>query len=503
MSLEVECGWTLLRALAVALVATPLAALIVATIKAATPPRRRWMILALAVPFLTPGFVVGYSYSNLTLDLVRTPLLNELFYDLLLLIEVVPVGVLVLGMAPPPPLGPTARWCTRLTANQQLEHVASCRPLRQLGYGPARNLIPAFGLMALLVFHEFEIASLFRVIAGGRLTPPSWSNALFELIALQQLGQSSPWNLWAYGWLPLGCSLVLLTPVLLLAWTAISRDGPMPPAPGARRSAAASRAACLWLSTALLLGTIIPLGSLVQDGVPRLSSLGGDNQHQLGRTLVHAGRSLLPALLIASISAGLALWLIKSKRLGLLLLLAVPGLMGGLALGLVLTFCVLALAEPLGLGQSVAGLVLGQALWLLPRAALLLVLLAVVPRRESMHLARLLQQAPAGPQRTAGWQLVWQLAGRRMAWMMGLLCWWAYLELTLNELLAPPQWLSVAHRMYQQMHFGRNAALSSTTLVVVVVPLAVTALLVTVSRMMPGPASLAPAPAPASHTENA
>ena len=200
MSLEVECGWTLLRALAVALVATPLAALIVATIKAATPPRRRWMILALAVPFLTPGFVVGYSYSNLTLDLVRTPLLNELFYDLLLLIEVVPVGVLVLGMAPPPPLGPTARWCTRLTANQQLEHVASCRPLRQLGYGPARNLIPAFGLMALLVFHEFEIASLFRVIAGGRLTPPSWSNALFELIALQQLGQSSPWNLWTYGW---------------------------------------------------------------------------------------------------------------------------------------------------------------------------------------------------------------------------------------------------------------------------------------------------------------
>ena len=501
MSLEVECGWTLLRALAVALVATPLVMLLTVAIQGAPPRMRCWQVLALAVPFLTPGFVVGYSYSNLTLDLVRTPILNELFYDLLLLIEVAPAGVLLLWMAPPPPLGPTARWCIRLTGQQRLQQAASCGRLRQLCYGPVRNLVPAFGLMALLVFHEFEIASLFRVIAGGRLTPASWSNALFELIALQQLGQTSPWDLWKFGWLPLGCSLILLTPVLLLAWTAIGRDGKMPPAPGSGRSPAASRAAFLWLTAALLLGTIIPLASLVQDGVPGLSSLWGENRHQLGRTLAHAGRSLLPAILVASIAAGGALWLLKHKRLGLLLLLAIPGLLGGLVLGLVLTFCVLALAEPLGLGHSVAGLVLGQALWLLPRAALLLVLLAVVPRRESMHLARLLQQAPAGPQRTAGWQLVWQLAGRRLAWMIGLLCWWAYLELTLNELLAPPEWLSVAHRMYQQMHFGRNAALSSTTLVVILAPLAVAAVLVTVGRMIPGPAALARAPA--SHTENA
>ena len=71
--------------------------------------------------------------------------------------------------------------------------------------------------------------------------------------------------------------------------------------------------------------------------------------------------------------------------------------------------------------------------------------------------------------------------------MVGLLCWWGYLELTLNELLAPPEWLSVAHRMYQQMHFGRNAALSSTTLVVVMVPLAVVGLLVTLGRSVSVP----------------
>ncbi|GIS63327.1 MAG: hypothetical protein CM1200mP2_55520 [Planctomycetaceae bacterium] len=43
-------------------------------------------------PVSHPGFVVGYAYSNVTLDLVHQPVLNELFYDLLLLIGVVPVG---------------------------------------------------------------------------------------------------------------------------------------------------------------------------------------------------------------------------------------------------------------------------------------------------------------------------------------------------------------------------------------------------------------------------
>jgi hypothetical protein len=90
MSLEVECGWTLLRALILALIATPTAALLARSLETASPRSRQWQVIALAIPLLTPGFVVGYSYSNLTLDLVRSPLLNELFYDLLLLFQIVP-----------------------------------------------------------------------------------------------------------------------------------------------------------------------------------------------------------------------------------------------------------------------------------------------------------------------------------------------------------------------------------------------------------------------------
>ena len=96
MSLEVECGWTLLRALILALIATPTAALLARSLETASPRSRQWQVIALAIPVLTPGFVVGYSYSNLTLDLVRTPILNELFYDLLLLIEVLLLVLVVI-----------------------------------------------------------------------------------------------------------------------------------------------------------------------------------------------------------------------------------------------------------------------------------------------------------------------------------------------------------------------------------------------------------------------
>ena len=485
MSLEAECGWTLLRAITVSLVATPLVAILARTLQLDSPRHHRRRLLALAIPFLTPGFVVGYAYSNVTLDLVHQPVLNELFYDLLLLIGVVPVGTFVLVLAPPPPLGPTADWCGQLAGSDRLRRVRSCDWPRSLWYGPARNRIPAFGLMALLVFHEFEIASLFRVIAGQRLTPASWSNALFELIALQGLGQRSPWDLWRFGWMPLSCSLALLAPLLALAWTSRRDTGVFRPTGLRPRSPWEEQVASTWLAVAVAVGTAIPLGNLIYDGAPGWAAT-WRGEHRLGPTLAHAGRSLIPTVAIAVSAAIIAGWLLRRRHPGLLMALSLPGLLGNLSLGLLLTWTLLIMA-PAGFGHSIGALLIGQSLWLLPRAALLIVLLAVLPHRESTYLSRLLQRGPTAAQRIAGWRLTWQHFGQRVAWMVGLLCWWGYLELTLNELLAPPEWLSVAHRMYQQMHFGRNAALSSTTLVVVMVPLAVVGLLVTLGRSVSVP----------------
>ncbi|MEE3284774.1 MAG: hypothetical protein VX311_09350 [Planctomycetota bacterium] len=483
MSLEAECGWSLLRALAVAVIALPLAMILERAIKCSDPGPRRWLVAILALPFLTPGFVVGYSYSNVTLDLVRSPLLNEFFYDLLLLIQVVPVGTLVLAVAPPPPLGPMASWTSRLARRGQPGHVVTGHRLGQFWHGPARNRVPAIGLMALLVFHEFEIASLFRVIAGGRLTPASWSNALFELIALQRLGEQSPWDLWRAGWMPMLCSLALLSPLVALAWSIRHERGGLRPNSQPTQTGISRRMAWAWLAAALLMGSVVPLCSLSLDAFARESSVWATLPGLLP-TLTHATLSLVPTVIVATTAAVLAAWLLRKRWITSLLLLSLPGLLGSLLLGLTLTWLLL-LATPLVPRQSIITLCLGQTLWLLPRAAMLIVLLAVLPTQESSHVARLLQQAPPGPQRTAGWKLAWQQSGQRGAWMIGLICWWGFLELTLNELLAPPHWLSIAHRMYQQMHFGRNAALSTTTLIVMLVPLAVATALVAVGRILP------------------
>jgi ABC-type Fe3+ transport system permease subunit len=485
MSLEVECGWTLLRALILALIATPTAALLARSLGTASPRSRQWQVVALAIPLLTPGFVVGYSYSNLTLDLVHSPLLNELFYDLLLLFQIVPVGVLVLWMAPPPPLGPTGSWCLRLVGPRRLAQVDSYGRLGQIVNGPARNLVPAFGLMALLVFHEFEIASLFRVIAGQRLTPASWSNAMFELIALQGLGERSPWDLWQSAWLPMICSLALLAPLVALVRTAIRDTGTVRPIRAPANQRIRQVATWTWLAVALAVATVIPLATLIRDALTR-SFFAKQSIPGLARAVEHSGRSLVPAVIVAVCAAVLAGWLLQRRRLKTLMVVSLPGLLGSLLLGLSLTWLLL-MAGPAAPRHSLMALCLGQTLWLLPRAALLVVLLAVLPNRESTHLARLLMQAPTRRQRTAGWKLVWQQTGRRAAWLIGMLCWWSYLELTLNELLASPQWLSVAHRMYQQMHFGRNTALSTTTLIVMLAPVAILALLVSIDRLIPGP----------------
>ena len=61
MSREAECGWTLLRAITISLVATPLAAVLAQVLENDSPRHRRRRLLALAIPFLTPGFVVGYA----------------------------------------------------------------------------------------------------------------------------------------------------------------------------------------------------------------------------------------------------------------------------------------------------------------------------------------------------------------------------------------------------------------------------------------------------------
>ena len=138
------------------------------------------------LPFLTPELVVGYAYANFSLALIRHPLLNELFYGLLVLLKYVPVGTMLLIFSPPPPVGAEAMMCLGLSRRRAFAGGLWRSTVIRTG-GPIRTWVAVMAVVGLLTFQEFEMASLFRVTSGRALSPVSWTNALFEARALQLL----------------------------------------------------------------------------------------------------------------------------------------------------------------------------------------------------------------------------------------------------------------------------------------------------------------------------
>ena len=68
---------------------------------------------------------------------------------------------------------------------------------------------------------------------------------------------------------------------------------------------------------------------------------------------------------------------------------------------------------------------------------------------------------------------------------MGLLCYWAYLDLSTSYLLAPSGMPSGLVRLYNFMHFGRSSALSAEAFLFFGIPLLLGGLLVIpISRVL-------------------
>ena len=149
----------MLRSGAVALLAVAIGERLAAAVRGMPAGRTRRLAVALcALPFLAPGLVQGYAYSQLCLSLVRTPLLLEGWYAAMLSVRLVPVATLVLALAPPPPLSPSAAFCRTL--------LPAAAPLRQAGFGQRlrmallgrwRNRVLAGTAVFALAFPEFEV----------------------------------------------------------------------------------------------------------------------------------------------------------------------------------------------------------------------------------------------------------------------------------------------------------------------------------------------------------
>ncbi len=447
MSWEGSLGWSLLRAQLVVAVAGPLAVRWHHAWHAAGGGRP-WRGGLLATLFLCPELLIGYAYAPWVAGL---PLRAEMACAVLLIFRVLPVGMVALALTPPPTVSASARHAQRWMAPR-----AWRLALRLWWSGPAAAYGPAWLLMGLVAFQEFELAALLKAV--------SWTDWLF----VQQVGGLSLTASLRLSVGPIVGQLAVIG-LLLAGMHAGDRESvAVVPRRGTPRLG--------WGDDLLLIGgfglvVLLPLVHLLLRVPEGLEPLLRPSWRQGGliRELVSGtGMAVLSSMLAWGL---VGLWPRRGpaalRWLGLIGL--VPGLLGSLLLGLGLV----ALFQQPGLRgwYGTPGVwLIGQTLWLLPRAVLLRRYLE--PRRSSSEqAARQLAERGDPRQQTMGRRLLWRLIDQPRFFGIATLVWWAYLDLTTAYLLAPVGMSSGVVRLYNFMHFGRTAALSAEAAVLLGGPL--------------------------------
>ncbi len=494
MTFATACAWSLLRSLIIAAVGLAIAVPLKETLKGISG---RWAFgvwtLAL-LPVFVPGLLIGYGYRNFALSLVHHPVWNELLYAALVMLQVVPVGTLVLVCSPPPPVSASALHVRRLISSRRREGEA----LQPFFVVWARHhlfaLLPAGVVMFLLAFQESEVATLMQV--------HSWTEWLFtRFVGGLQVAATLKVLV-----LPVSVQLVAIGAAL---WIAATSGGSWEPIQQEPVSRGVSRrwVAAGYLGVAVLLLAGVPGGVVLRGTWEGLSVLrahrtligevglavlmaitaggltwfvsglvtrsgGAIDGSRRGRLVGGRVRSEAdgPAIAGPGLPVGqtrpLLLGVLRRPLLGsgpsqwTIVVMLLPGLMGALALGLAVSGLVQ--REPLVfLRDSPVPLVLSEVAFLLPRAVLLRLLVGGWRATSSVHVARLLSGATDRRRRREASALLWRLdAGGRWGGLL-LVCYWAYMELTLPSLLAPPGMTPAPVVLYNLMHYGQISGLSA------------------------------------------
>ena len=430
---------------------------------------RQFLSAVILLPFFMPGLVVGYAYRNASLSLVQSPLVNELLYLAIIVSQLLPVALLTLEWLPQADLGPSAVFCLQLvkTAKRRESFGGRCRAL-MAGEFPRR--VTAGAVVALLCFQEVEVATLMQ--AHG------WAEWIFTKqaggVELVDVGGALVW--------PVLYGVGLVVPVLgyWVRRSGRSRGAPShAPVPRtALQRVAVRNAAIMIVAFGWGLTVIWPVVSLV------IGAWRGAGVIQFRAAI---WREIGDALVLAVTVTGLLmliLWgigrtqvatervLATSSRKGWVFVLAVgallPGLLGSLALGLFL----FELCQQIGWQASYTPvpLVVGMVLFLLPRAIVMQAMMRWGESRSDLFLAeRLANQT--GRRGHWGAAILWKLRGAGRFWMLALLFWWSYLELTLPSLLRPAGMAPAPMRLYNFLHYGHIPGLAAMLVLVLAVPL--------------------------------
>ena len=422
-----------------------------------------WALLL--APFLTPPLLVSYAYSRFALVLVLAPWSHQTLYSALLFLKLVPVATFVRWMLPPP-LSAEARHCHRTLA-------APSFPARAkfLLRGAGASAWFAGGLVFLLAFADFEVASLWSI--------QTWTVAIFDA---QTGGLSLPETL-RLAALPVGVQILVLALLLMV-------NSPMPV--GAGRGSG-DRSAFVYLALAAFVVCVVPLIVVTGQaaaGLPAIvenfvlgNEIGASVLFALGAAVLaggvirgaHASRVLVSASRRNELSRACAdktggRISVRSRRevheggtpsptLGTSVLPGIPGLLGALIVALlVLAVFQMPLLRPAY--DTPLPLLLALTIILLPLAFLLGALLRMDRITPMRHIARQL-----GSRR-----LLYDLETRPRLAAFALLFCWAYFDFAASSILAPIGLTPVFVRLHNLAHYGQTAVLSAMMLAAFAVP---------------------------------
>jgi hypothetical protein len=451
VTLPAAIGWSLLKSLAVTGLGLPLAVIIERCLRGLAPAARRLVWALLLLPCFTPALMVGYCYRDTSISLVPYPLVRELLYTVVLAAQAIPVAVVLLRFAPPPPVSETAIHCRGLLPG-------SAPPRWSLWLqSRSRSLIPAASILFLISFQEADLAALMQVA--------TWTEWLY----MHHAGGLSTDELLKASLPPLLIQLPVAIPILWwMAHPAASElQGRRPHDP----TACGRAAAFFWIGIAASAVCMIPAWQLIQgarQGWPALLQ-----QPSTWREILDAG-------LIAASSCGLALlagWvLVSRKKFGsvpwewpLLILAMVPGLSGTLNLAVLLA--VFFQISPLAIAyDSPLPLLAGETLAVLPRVLILLNCVSRMRCESADHVLQLLLEMPSV--REGCWlrEVRWRTSGRIWFGVVLLVCWWVYLEVMMPSLLAMPGLVPVGLVLYNSLHYGRITALGAKLVLAMTIP---------------------------------
>ena len=379
--------------------------------------RYRWLWFVVLGPLLIPSLVLGYAYA----DTLSTGAGGELGYGCLLALRLFPIAVLAQALLPPPPMNRAAVHCARMLPDRPPGYYAQLH----------RNRWMIAGLMFVLAFQEFELASLCNCQA--------WTVWLFDA----QTGGTQLSETLSWACLPVLIQAVVLGSVLVVFLSSRRHDEAPSPAPLNRRG-------LLWPWVSAVVVVAVPL-AILTPGLVGMSA----QSHVLTELWNSAVLSLAAVVCVMT--------LLRSCSPALLLVLSMPGLLGGLVLGLSIQ-AVFQLPGLAAAYDSPLPLILGWTLFLLPMGVVIHLAGQRLIPGASIQLAAMLRSSDSPGQARQGRRLEFVLAGLSRAMVPAVLLVWAFYEVVLGDLIAPSNMTPVAPRLYNLMHYGQSAGLSAMVL---------------------------------------